>query len=94
MKPVQLARLHTRDIFSFRCRVSIHVSTLLYTCPSVYSTRVYSPRVHFSSVHSTRVLFTRVQVREGGVAGAAAAGGLDPARAVAHAGAGHLRRGG
>ena len=28
LKPVQLARLHTRDIFSFRCRVSVHVSTL------------------------------------------------------------------
>ena len=28
MKPVQLARLHTRDIFSFRCRVSVHVSTI------------------------------------------------------------------
>ena len=71
VKPVQLARLHTRDIFSFRCRVSVHVSTLLllYTCPSVYSIRVYSP-----SVHSTRVLFTLVQVRAGGVAGAAAAG--------------------
>ena len=26
LKPVQLARLHTRDIFSFRCRVSVHVS--------------------------------------------------------------------
>ena len=36
VKPVQLARLHTRDIFSFRCRVSVHVSalhvsTILYT---------------------------------------------------------------
>ena len=39
MKPVQLARLHTRDIFSFRCRVSVHVSTLKA----------------FTRVHSTRV---------------------------------------
>ena len=60
VKPVQLARLHTRDIFSFRCRVSAHVSAPhVSTCP--LSTCLLYKRLHVSTLHVSR--FGRVEWR-------------------------------